>query len=253
MAAHSEPGAFSGLDLAVEALEFKVTVRAEDERKVEAELRRLRVFPVRRRVYFYDTLDLDLAAQKLFLRGRVTEGDDDDSTVKLRPVPDDGVPAIWTATGGFEYEADVVGPRLAPSLKLEHMPDPGRVAQVASGDLALRKLFNKEQEAIIEAALPDGTTLDDLRVLGPIDARKWALPADVLPPFEVCVEEWSRPDAYRFLELSFKAHRFQAEQAQQAFHALLDRLGIGPEGAKNPKNNPKTLRVLEFYADWLRL
>ena len=248
MAVQAEPGPFSGLDPAVKELEFKVTVLAREVRKVEAELKRLRVFPVRRRVYFYDTLGLDLAKQKLFLRGRVTEDDDDDSTVKLRPVPDDGVPANWHATGGFEHEADVVGSRLAPSLKLEHKPDPGRVAQVASGDLDLSKLFNDEQEAIIEAALPAGTKLDDLKVLGPVDARKWVLPADVLPPFKLSVEEWSRPDANRFLELSFKAQRVNGERAQQAFHALLDRLVIGHEGNKDPK----TLLVLQVFAEWLR-
>src|SRR5688500_5655213 len=176
MAVQTEPGPFGGLDSTIKELEFKVTVLRGEERKVQRELERTRAYPVRRRVYFYDTPDLDLAAQRLFLRGRVTEEDDDDSTVKLRPLPDLGVPALWEATGGFEIEADVVGSRQVPSLKLEHKPDPGRVAKVAGGDLKPRKLFNDEQEAIIEAALPAGVELDDLRVLGPVDARKWVLP-----------------------------------------------------------------------------
>ena len=244
MAVQTEPGPFSGLDPAIKELEFKVTVLRGEERKLQRELKRTRVYPVRRRVYFYDTPDLDLAAQKLFLRGRVTEGEKDDSTVKLRPVPDLGVPALWETTGGFEFEADVVGSRQVPSLKLGHEPDPGRVAKVASGALKPRKVFNDEQEAIIKAA---GTDPDDLQVLGPIDARKWVLPADVLPPYELCVEEWSLPDASRFLELSFKAQRVNGERAQEAFHALLDRLGIGHEGDK-----AKTERVLKFLAAQLR-
>jgi uncharacterized protein YjbK len=244
MAVQTDSGPFSGLDPAVKELEFKVTVLAREVRKVEAELKRVRVVPVRRRVYFYDTLDLELATQNLFLRGRVTEGDDDDSTVKLRPVPDEGVPAIWKPTG-FEWQADIVGSRQAPSLKLDNKPEPGRVARVASGDLKPSKLFDKDQEAIVEAA---GAKLDDLRVLGPIDARKWVLPADVLPPFKLCVEEWSRPDANRFFELSFKAKRAQADKAQHDFRALLEGLGIDSNGSKRPK----TLKVLRFFADWLR-
>jgi hypothetical protein len=228
-------------------LEFKVTVLRGEERKLQAELKRLRVQPVRRRVYFYDTRGLDLAAQKLFLRGRETEGDDDQSTVKLRPLPEAGVPAHWQ--GDVELSADVVGPKQVPSLKLDRKLDPGEVAAAASRDLELSKLFDKEQEAIIEAALPRDTKLDDLEVLGPIHARKWDLPADVLPPYELCVEEWSLPDASRFLEISFKADRVEGARAQQAFHALLDRLEIGHDGDPDPK----TLNALEFFADWLRL
>lgn len=249
MAVQTEPGPFSGLDPAIKELEFKVTVLRGEERKLQRELKRTRTRPVRRRVYFYDTPGLDLAAQKLYLRGRETEGDDDDqSTVKLRPLPDTGVPAPWQATKGIELSADVVGSRQVPSVKLDRDVELGRVAQVASDDLELSKLFNKEQEAIIEAALPRKTKLDDLQVLGPIYARKWELPADILPPYGLCVEEWSLPDASRFLEISFKAQRVNGARAQQAFHALLDRLKIGHDGDPDPK----TLNALEFFADDMR-
>jgi hypothetical protein len=244
MAVHAEPGPFSGLDPAIKELEFKVTVLRGEEPKLQAELKRLRVRPVRRRVYFYDTRGLDLAAQKLFLRGRETDGDDDQSTVKLRPLPEAGLPAHWQ--GDVELSADVVGSKQVPSVKLDRKLDPGEVAR---GDLELSKLFNKAQEAIIAAALPAGTKLDDLEVLGPIHARKWDLPADVLPPYELSVEEWSLPDASRFLEISFKAQRVDGERAQAAFHALLDRLEIGHDGDPDPK----TLNALEFFAEWLRL
>jgi hypothetical protein len=232
------------LDTAIEDLELKVTVLRDEEPQLEAELKRLRVRPVGRRVYFYDTPDLDLAAQKLYLRGRETEGDDEDqSTVKLRPLPDGGVPAHWR--GDIELSADVVGSEEIPSVKLDRDLDLGTVARAATRDLELSKLFNKEQEAIIEAALPRGTKLDDLEVLGPIHARKWDLPAEVLPPYELCVEEWSLPDASRFLEISFKAERFDGARAKQAFNGLLDRLGIGHEGDPDPK----TLNALEFFAE----
>jgi hypothetical protein len=244
MAVQREPGPFNGLDPAIKELEFKVTVLRGEERKLQAELKRLHVRPVRRRVYFYDTPDLDLAAQKLYLRGRETEGDDDQSTVKLRPLPEAGVPAQWQ--GDIELSADIVGSKQVPSVKLDRKNDPGEVAAAASDDLELSKLFNKEQEAIIAAALPAGIKLDALEVLGPIDARKWDLPADVLAPYELCVEEWSLPDASRFLEISFKTQRVNGARAQQAFHGLLDRLKIGHEGDPDPK----TLNALKFFADF---
>jgi hypothetical protein len=235
------------LDPAIEELELKVTVLRHEEPKLEAELKRLRVRPVRRRVYFYDTRGLDLAAQKLYLRGRETEGDKkDQSTVKLRPLPDGGVPAHWK--GEIELSADVVGSKQVPSVKLDRKPDLGTVAQVAADGLALSKLFNEEQEDIIKAALPKGIEIDDLEVLGPIDARKWDLPEDVLPGYEVSVEEWSLPDASRFLEISFKAERLKGARAQREFHELLDRLEIGHDGDPDPK----TLNALEFFAGELR-
>lgn len=240
-------GPFSELDPAIEELEFKVTVLRGEERKLQAELKRLRVRPARRRVYFYDTRDLDLAAQRLYLRGRETEGDDEDqSTVKLRPLPDTGVPAHWQ--GDVELSADVVGSKQVPSVKLDRDLDPGSVFQAATRDLELGKLFNTEQEAIIEAALPRGTKLNDLEVLGPINARKWELPRSVLPPYKLSVEEWALPDASRFLEISFKTKRTSGARAQAAFHGLLDRLKIGHDGDPDPK----TLNALEFFAEELR-
>ena len=77
MAIQTQPGLFSELDPAIKELEFKVTVLRGEERKLQAELKRTGMRPVRRRVYFYDTPRLDLAAKKLYLRGRETEGDDE--------------------------------------------------------------------------------------------------------------------------------------------------------------------------------
>ena len=87
MAKHSEAGSFDELDPAIQKLEFKVTVLPAEEPKVQAELGRARVSPARRKVYFYDTPQLALFAKDLVLRARVTDGDDDDSTLKLRTSP----------------------------------------------------------------------------------------------------------------------------------------------------------------------
>ena len=83
-------------------------------------------------------------------------------------------------------------------------------------------------------------------MLGPVDARKWDLPPETFP-HKLSVEEWSLPDGTHFIELSFKVTPDEAQDAEQAFHALLDRLKIGHDGDPDPK----TPRVLKFFAQRL--
>jgi uncharacterized protein YjbK len=243
MAAPIEATSFGEIDPAIQKLEFKVTVFPEEEAKVQAELRSAGVDPVRRKVYFYDTPELELYARDLVLRARVTDGDDDDSTVKLRPLPSSGVPAEWAATDGVRIELDVVGERQVPSAKLDGEPDRGEIEQVEHGELKLGKLFTRAQVALVAHELPSGTSLNDLEVFGPVDARKWELPPETFP-HKLSVEEWSLPDGTRFFELSFKVPPDEAESAQREFRLLLDRLEIGHEGDPDPK----TPKVLKFFA-----
>jgi hypothetical protein len=242
MAAHTEAGGFGDLDPAIQKLEFKVTVLPAEEPKVHAELRRTGVSPARRKVYFYDTLQLALFAKDLVLRARVTDGDDDDSTVKLRPLPVPDIPARWAATDGVRIELDVVGRKRVPSAKVDGEPDRGEIEQVEYESLELSKLFTKAQEALVADELPGGTSLNDLAVLGPVDARKWDLPPETFP-HKLSVEEWLLPDGTHFIELSFKATPDEAVAAERAFHTLLDRLEIGHDGDPNPKT-PRVLKIL---------
>jgi hypothetical protein len=247
MAGHTDAGSFGNLDPAIQKLEFKVTVLAAEEPKVQAELRRTGVSPARRKVYFYDTPELALFAKDLVLRARVTDGDDDDSTVKLRPLPVPNIPARWVATDAVRIELDVVGKKQVPSGKLDGAPDRGEIERVEHKALELSKLFTKAQEALVADELPSSTSLNDLAVLGPVDARKWDLPPETFP-HKLSVEEWSLPDGTHFIELSFKVAPDEAVAAEVAFHALLDRLEIGHNGDPNPK----TPRVLEILAERLR-
>ena len=247
MATHTEAGSFGELEPAIQKLEFKVTVLPPEEPKVHAELRRAGVNPARRKVYFYDTSELALFSRDLILRARVTDGDDDDSTVKLRPLPLPDIPAPWSTTDGVRVELDVVGRRRVPSAKLDGKPDRGEIEQVEHGALKLDKLFTKAQEACVAIELPSGVSMNDLVVLGPVDARKRELPPEAFP-HELSVEEWSLPDGPHFIELSFKVKPDEAESAERAFHALLDRLQIGHDGDPDPK----TPKVLKFFAERLR-
>jgi hypothetical protein len=89
------------LDPAIQKVEFKITVLSGEEAKVEALLQEEGGQPQRRKVYFYDTKDLALYGKDLVLRARVTQGDDDDSTVKLRPVDLADDDASWRQINGI--------------------------------------------------------------------------------------------------------------------------------------------------------
>jgi hypothetical protein len=224
-------------------VEFKLTVLPTDVWKLPGLLAGAK--PVQRKVYFYDTPELALDKNELVVRARVTNGDED-STVKLRPVPA-VVPPPWSEEKDVEIELDIVGTKETPSAKLDDKPNPGEIEEVERRTRKLSKLFNKAQEALIAAALPDATELDDLKVLGPITALKWELEPNGFP-YELAVEEWTITDGPHFIELSFKVAPGDKRKAQQAFDALVDGHGIG----RSHEQVSKTQIALEHFAKQLR-
>jgi hypothetical protein len=247
MAIDSDDGDLGHLDPAIQKVEFKLTVLAGEEGKVQALLQKEGGQPQRRKVYFYDTKDLVLYGKDLVLRARVTEGDDDDSTVKLRPVDLADGEASWQQIDGIRIELDVVGDKQVPSAKLDGEPDRGEIEEVEARQRPVGSLFSGKQERLIADYAPDGISLDELEVLGPVDARKWDLDNPEGFPHALSVEEWSLPDATRFIELSFKVSADEANDAQTAFRALLTGLELDVAGDQTQK----TPRVLKFFADRL--
>jgi hypothetical protein len=247
MAIDTAAGDLGHLDPAIQKVEFKLTVLAGDEPKVQALVRKDGGQPQRRKVYFYDTKDLPLYGKNLVLRARVTQGDDDDSTVKLRPVDLADDQASWRQIDGIRIELDVVGDKQVRSAKLDGEPDRGEIEEVAAKQRPVASLFSGKQEQLIADYGPDGISLHELEVLGPVDARKWDLDNPEGFPHTLSVEEWSLPDATHFLELSFKVSADEANDAQAAFRALLTGLELDVAGDQTPK----TPRVLQYFADRL--
>lgn len=247
MAIDTAAGDLGHLDPAIQKVEFKLTVLAGDEPKVQALVRKDGGQPQRRRVYFYDTKDLPLYGKNLVLRARVTQGDDDDSTVKLRPIDLADDQASWRQIDGIRIELDVVGDKQVRSAKLDGEPDRGEIEEVAAKQRPVASLFSGKQEQLIADYGPDGISLHQLEVLGPVDARKWDLDDPEGFPHTLSVEEWSLPDATHFLELSFKVSADEANDAQAAFRALLTGLELDVAGDQTPK----TPRVLQYFADRL--
>jgi hypothetical protein len=242
----SDAGDLAHLDEDVQKVEFKVTAVPEDEDKVKA---LVAGEGTERAVYFYDTKPLDLHAQHIVLRARVTAGEGD-STVKLRPAVIDDKDARWREIEKKKrrVELDVVGVKQVPSVKVDRKPDgtptAGEIADVAKRGDGVDSLFSDTQEQLIEAYAPDGISLVDVKVLGPVEARVWDdLQLDGFEP-KVSVEEWKLPDGPHFYELSFKVDPDEASAANDGFRAVLEKLGI-----TNPDEQvPKTEQVLEFFA-----
>src|SRR5262249_11923266 len=90
---------------AMDAAEIKVTIRPDQE------LRALRALELNedtaevRVLYFYDTPHLELFNAGVILRARLVKGDQDDSTVKFRPVEAGKISTEWKSLDGFKLEA----------------------------------------------------------------------------------------------------------------------------------------------------
>jgi hypothetical protein len=154
--------------------------------------------------------------------------------VKLRPLPQSGVPASWK-NADYRYEADVIGDKDIPSLKLDRPK--GEIDDDDVGGKDADKLFDQDQGKLVPIAWAD------LKPFGPIHAHLWELEYDTISE-RISVEEWTVSGGPHFIELSFKVEPGEKAAAKQAFHALLAGLGIDPKGDPDPK----TTRVLEFCA-----
>jgi hypothetical protein len=119
------------------------------------------------------------------------------------------------------------------------------VLDVESGDLALRKLFSKEQRAFYDAHAPAGITMDKLVILGPtflLKVRHQPKPKDFDRP--IVLELWLYPDGSRIMELSTKCQPKETFQIAADFKAYLGDRGI----VLGADQSAKTRSSLEFFS-----
>ena len=155
-----------------DSIELKLTLPARLSRTAGAALGFDPLNAQIRQIFFFDTPDLALDAAA-WSCGPAGSRASSDSVVKLRPV----VPA--------ELDPELFASRRASGSRSTPMPGgyvcsgsmkgklpADAVLKSVSGDRPLRKLFSKEQRAFFAAHAPEGLTLDDLSVLGPIFVLK---------------------------------------------------------------------------------
>src|SRR6478609_1002625 len=226
-----------------DSVELKLTVPSGSYR---AATRALALDPLEaqiRQVFFFDTPDLALNRAGVVVRARRIQGRDSDSTVKLRPLKPSDVDPAFRASPQFNIEVDAMPGGYVCSGSMKHTLPRTAVLASVSGDQPLRKLFSKEQRAFYTAHAPEGLSLDDLSVLGPILVLKLKVTPKGLAQ-RLVAEVWTYPDGGRVAELSTKAAPNDALKVAIATRSYLASSGIPLSG----EQQTKTKTALEFFA-----
>jgi hypothetical protein len=226
-----------------EAVEVKVTVVERDETMALRTFGLTRKNGERRRIFFYDTRKLSLYKRGICLRAREMEGNECDSTVKIRPVEPTRVADKWRRKSGFKVEADAVGSKIVRSASLTTAQKSKEIDEVTSGGRPIAKLFSGEQEEFLRENAPLPVDFAKLVPFGPVAVLRWKFRNEGLP-YELCAEEWRLPDGRDVIEISIKAKQAEAAAAQAALDGFLSEHGIDPE----TRQQTKTRTALEYFA-----
>ncbi|HEX6786411.1 MAG TPA: hypothetical protein VF076_04400, partial [Acidimicrobiales bacterium] len=139
------------------------TVRALDLDPLDAQIRQ---------VYFFDTPDLALNSAGVVPRARRIQGKGDDSVIKLRPVVPSQLPPDLRTSADVVVEVDAMPGGYVCSASYKCATTPSPVLSAVRGEVPIRKLFTKQQRAFFADHAPDGISLDDLHILGPVFVLK---------------------------------------------------------------------------------
>jgi len=235
-----------GLLTHADSVELKMTVPDSDRRSTIAVLDLDPLAADMVQVWFFDTPDLDVNASGVIARARRSRARDD-STVKLRPVVPDDLPAKLRARPGFGVELDAMPGGFVCSASLKDKLQLGTVRNAIVRGKNRHKLFSKQQRAFFDQHAPTGLTLDDVQPLGPINALKLKF----VPPGldrRMVAELWTYPDGSRILELSTKCDPSSAFDVAAETRAFLEDRGIDMTGVQATK----TTTALEYFAQELR-
>jgi hypothetical protein len=230
-----------------DSVELKLTIPEASQRHT---VQSLGVDPLEaqiRQVYFFDTPDLTLDGAGVVVRARRSQGKPDDTVVKLRPVVPSELPGSIRKSPSFGVEVDASPGGFVCSGSMKGEATAGQVLEVMGGTRPLRKLFTKEQRSLFNAYAPDGLSLDDLQVLGPIFVLKLKYVPRAFGR-KLVGEMWLYPDGSRILELSTKCLPAEAFQVAAEARAFLSQSGVDLSG----EQATKTRTALEFFSQELK-
>jgi hypothetical protein len=230
-----------------DSVELKLTVPATDHRATVVALGLDPLEAQIRQVFFFDTPDLDLNKIGVVARARRIQGRPGDTVVKLRPVDPDDLPGKLRQSRNVSVEVDAMPGGFVCSASLKARADAAAINAVALGKARARKLFSKEQRAFFAAHAPDGLTIDELSVLGPIFVLKQNFQPKKLGR-RVVAEFWLYPDNSRILELSTKCTAADAVQVAAEARAFLTGKGVSLDG----RQETKTKAALTYFSKQLR-
>jgi len=231
------------LMLGADSVELKLTVPEEYHRSAAMALDIDPLDAQIRQVVFFDTPDLQLNAAGVVVRARRVQAEGDDSVVKLRPVVPNELPPKLRKTSDFGVEVDAMPGGFVCSGSYKAALPRGHVKAVLRGEQPIRKLFTKEQRAFFAEHAPEGTDLDDLAILGPINVLKLKYtPAGYKR--RLVAELWLYPDGSRILELSTKCLPADALDVAAQTRAFLIEHGVDLTG----EQQTKTRTALEYFS-----
>jgi hypothetical protein len=196
-----------------------------------------------RQVVFFDTPDLDLYQRGVVVRARRRQGGADDSVVKLRPVVPNELPDDLRSSPRFVVEVDAMPNGYVCSGALKAKLGLADVKGVIDSGRPVRKLFTKGQRALLAEYAPDGPSLDDVSVLGPITVLKLPFAPGRFGR-RLVAELWNYPDGSRILELSTKCTPGETFQVAAEAQAFLSDRGIDTTG----EQQTKTRTALRYFS-----
>ncbi|AEV85571.1 hypothetical protein ACWT_4549 [Actinoplanes sp. SE50] len=218
--------------LDAERVELKVVATERACRRLDLE----RHAGQTRRVYFLDTPDLALDRHGLIVRIRDLGGRPDDAVVKLRPMGAHTLPKWLRRTNRLEVEIDAMPGRRVCSGSLKVRLGRDVVSRTVAAGRPLAKLLAQPQRRLLSACGPDGVSLGDLVVLGPVEVRKQKFqPAGF--DRQLCAERWAFPDGSTILELSTRCPVGKAPEVAARLTDVLAAHGITPVEPQHTKSD----------------
>jgi hypothetical protein len=195
------------------------------------------------RVYYLDTEDRTLHRQGVVVRVRSIARGPDDSVVKLRPVSPGAIPAALRHSRQFVVEVDAMPGSFVCSGALKARLGAHDVERAMARRRPLRALFSGLQLKLLAARLPRQAGIDDLAILGPVDARRCKL-VPVGLDRALLVEQWTFPDDSRILELSTRCRPDAILPVAARMAAVLHAHGVDLTGPQQTK----THATLDFFS-----
>jgi hypothetical protein len=163
-------------------------------------------------------------------------GNENDSTIKFRPVDPAKMDKKWRNFPGFKIEVDASDKGMVKSASFSMPVTKGLSERVAEGKAPIEAPFTPEQKEFLLSMAKREVDYSRWVVLGPLCAHRWRQ-EDPACPWPISAELWRREDGARLLELSIKPPVVQAAAAIGGFRACLAELGAERDSGEQAKTH----------------
>ena len=193
--------------------------------------------PRMRRVYYFDTPDLELHRRGVIVRARVTDIRGEDVAVKVRhPAPE-----RLRCPNGLAVELHALPLETAWSASRRRRLRSGTIERALVRHRPVRHLLGKRQRALLASLAGEEIDVDNLLVLGPVQVVRLRSGS---AKERIGVEGWVLPDGSRIVEVSAKCHPARSCSAAARFRDLIRAHGIDLAGQQSTKTRISLERLV---------